>query len=365
MKYRDEYRDPKLAATIVAAVKEKSRTPVRIMEVCGTHTVAIFRSGIKMLLPETITLISGPGCPVCVTATQDIDRAIAICREPGVTIATFGDLVRVPGSESSLDQEKAAGADIRVIYASFDALEIARQNRDRKVVMLGVGFETTVPTIAASVLQAHQEGLGNFLLLSAHKLLPPAMETLLSAEEVQIDCFLCPGHVTTIIGTDSYQEVAVKYGKPCSVGGFEPVDILQSIHMLVCQFEERRCEVEIQYTRAVDAQGNPRARHLMAEVFQPTDSLWRGLGSIPVSGLRLRSRYGVHAAENHFDLAVPAARDIPGCRCGDVLRGVCTPPECALFRKHCTPTSPYGPCMVSTEGTCAAYYKYQDERNQR
>lgn len=361
MKYQDEYRDPKLAGSIVEAIRKKSDTPVRFMEVCGTHTMAIFRSGLKELLPKTITLISGPGCPVCVTATQDIDRAIMLCQERDVIVATFGDLMRVPGSESSLQQEKARGADVRMVYASFDALELARQHRDRRVVMLGIGFETTVPTIAAAVYQAHQESLDNFMVLSAHKLLPPALETLLSADEVNIDGFLCPGHVTTIIGTEPYQDVVDRHGKSCAVSGFEPVDILQSIYMLVCQIEEGRCEVEIQYSRAVDAKGNPRARQLMEEVFEPADTLWRGLGHISQSGLKLRKKYMAHAAESHFALTVPSARELPGCRCGEVLRGVCTPLECGLFRKNCTPINPYGPCMVSSEGTCAAYYKYHQD----
>ena len=358
MKYRDEYRDPELADRLIRAIRQRSRTPVRLMEVCGTHTVAIFRAGIKTLLPETITLISGPGCPVCVTAQEDIDRAIALCREPEVTVATFGDLMRVPGSESSLHQEKARGADVRMVYASLDALELARRLPHRRVVMLGIGFETTVPTIAAAVRQAKQEGLTNFLVLSAHKLLPPAMEVLLSAAEVRIDGFLCPGHVTTIIGTGPYQDVVKRHGKPCVVSGFEPVDILQSIHMLICQLEDGRREVEIQYTRAVHPQGNPRARALMDEVFEPADSAWRGLGKIPGSGLKLRPAYAAHGAENHFALTVPPGREMPGCRCGEVLRGACTPLDCPLFRQRCTPTQPYGPCMVSTEGTCAAYFKY-------
>jgi len=358
MKYQDEYRDPELAEKIVMAIKQKSRRQVRFMEVCGTHTVAIFRSGLKELLPETITLISGPGCPVCVTAPEDIDRAILLCRQPEVTVATFGDLMRVPGSDSSLQREKARGADVRMVYASFDALEWARQHRDRRVVMLGIGFETTIPTIAAAVHQAHKEGLGNFLVFSAHKLLPPAMDGLLSAEEVHIDGFLCPGHVTTIIGTNPYQTVVDRYGKSCVISGFEPVDVLQSIQMLVSQMEEARCEVEIQYTRGVRPEGNPKARQIIEEVFEPANATWRGLGSIPGSGLKLRDKYLAHAAESHYDLEVPPGQEMPGCRCGEVLRGVCTPPECALFRERCNPANPYGPCMVSSEGTCAAYYKY-------
>lgn len=361
MKYQDEYRDPELAERIVSAINNKSRTPVRFMEVCGTHTVAIFRSGLKELLRETITLISGPGCPVCVTSPEDIDRAIKLCREPDVTVATFGDLMRVPGSESSLHQEKARGADVRMVYASMDALELARKHQDRRIVMIGIGFETTVPTIAAAVYQAQQEGLDNFLVFSAHKLLPPALDALLAGEEVRIDGFICPGHVTTIIGTEPYQEVVDRYGKPCAISGFEPVDILQSIDMLVSQIEEQRCEVEIQYARAVHSEGNPKARQLMEEVFEPTDGLWRGLGSLPQSGLKLRGKYRTHAAESHYDLTVPPTDEMPGCRCGEVLRGVLAPPQCALFRKSCTPTNPYGPCMVSTEGTCAAYFKYHAE----
>lgn len=358
MKYQDEYRDPELAEKIVSAIKQKSQTPGRFMEVCGTHTVAIFRSGLKELLPETITLISGPGCPVCVTAPEDIDRAIMLCRQTDVMVATFGDLMRVPGSESSLQQEKARGADVQMVYASFDALELARQHRDRHIVMLGIGFETTIPTIAAAVHQAQKERLDNFLVFSAHKLLPPALDALLSAEEVHIDGFLCPGHVTTIIGTKPYQKIVDGHGKSCVISGFEPVDILQSLHMLVCQMEEARCEVEIQYARAVRPEGNPKARQLIEKVFQPTDATWRGLGSIPGSGLKLRDEYHIHAAENYYDLTVPPVQEIPGCRCGEVLRGVCTPPQCALFRERCTPTNPYGPCMVSSEGTCGAYYRY-------
>ncbi|MBW1982681.1 MAG: hydrogenase formation protein HypD [Deltaproteobacteria bacterium] len=358
MKYQDEYRDPELAGRIIRAIGERSRTAARLMEICGTHTMAIFRAGIRSVLPETITLISGPGCPVCVTAAEDIDRAVALCRQPGVIVATFGDLMRVPGSESSLNREKARGADVRVVYAGFDALEIARQNPQRRVVMVGIGFETTAPTIAATVRQANREGLQNFFLLSAHKLLPPAMEVLLAAEDVHIDGFLCPGHVTTIIGIEPYRKVAQQYGKPCVVSGFEPVDILQSIYMLISQVESGESEVEIQYSRAVNSEGNERARKLMAEVFDTVDASWRGLGSIPGSGLRLKRDFREHDAELHFDLEVPTVRQHPGCRCGEVLRGSCTPVDCPLFRSSCTPSNPYGPCMVSSEGTCAAYYQY-------
>jgi len=361
MKYQDEYRDPELAEKIVLAIKQKSRKQVRFMEVCGTHTVAIFRSGLKELLPETITLISGPGCPVCVTAPEDIDKAILLCRQTDVMVATFGDLMRVPGTESSLQREKAAGADVRMVYASFDALELARQHRDRPVVMIGIGFETTIPTIAAAIHQAQIEGLDNFLVFSAHKVLPPAMDGLLSAEEVHIDGFLCPGHVTTIIGTRPYQAVVDRYSKACVVSGFESVDVLQSIHMLVNQMEEARCEVEIQYTRGVRPEGNPKARQIIEEVFEPAIATWRGLGSIPGSGLKLKDKYFAHAAESHYDLRVTPGKEMPGCRCGEVLRGVCTPLECALFRDLCNPENPYGPCMVSSEGTCAAYYRYHQD----
>ena len=358
MKYLSEYRDGALASRIAERIKAVSRTPARFMEVCGTHTVSIFRYGIREVLPEHITLISGPGCPVCVTATRDIDKAIKLARIPDVIVTTFGDLMRVPGSSSSLQKEKTLGADVRMVYSTMDALEIARQNRGKKVAFLGIGFETTAPTIAASIIAAEAEGINNFCVLSSHKLLPPAMDALLSSGELDISGFICPGHVSTVIGTAPYEAVAAQYHTPCVVVGFEPVDLLQGIYMLVNQVEAGEARVEIQYTRAVSPEGNPNAMKTLHQVFEPCNAPWRGIGMIPKSGLALREAYRAFDADALFDLDVPDTPEPPGCKCGDVLRGVRTPSDCRLFRKTCTPENPIGPCMVSSEGTCSAYYKY-------
>ena len=360
LKHLSEYRDKDLAQKLIAAIRTKSKKPIRLMEVCGTHTVSIFRHGIRQVLPENIQLISGPGCPVCVTATEEIDRAIKVARHPEVMVTTFGDLVRVPGSHSSLQQERAEGADVRMVYSSFDALKLAQENPNKKVVFLAIGFETTAPTIAAAVLEAQRAGLKNFYILSAHKLLPPALAALLDSGDLNIQGFIYPGHVTTVIGTSAYEAVAQRYHLPGVVCGFEPVDILETIFLLVQQIESDQVRVEIQYKRGAAAEGNPKALAVLNRVFIPCDAPWRGLGPIPESGLTLRAEYRAFAAEDHFDLQVPPAQDHPGCACGEVLRGIKTPPECRLFRTVCQPDSPIGPCMVSTEGTCAAYYKYQD-----
>lgn len=359
MKHLDEYRDPVLADKLIQGIKKISHRPVRLMEVCGTHTVSIFRSGIRDLLPSTITLLSGPGCPVCVTATEEIDRFIKLSRQKDTIVTTFGDLMRVPGSSSSLQKERADGADIRMVYSTSDALDIARRNPSATVAFLAVGFETTSPTIAAAVKQAKIEKINNFCIISAHKIIPPAIAALLAGGDLAIDGFICPGHVSVIIGADAYRPVVETYHIPCVVAGFEPVDILQTIYMLVSQIEAGEPRVEIQYRRAVNFAGNQKALDLLQEVFETCDAPWRGLGTIPQSGLRLRNDYRALDAEQRFDLTVPKAKDHPGCSCGDILRGIKIPPECALYRKVCTPANPCGPCMVSTEGTCAAYYKYQ------
>ncbi len=360
MKHLSEYRDKDLARKLIAAIQNQSKKPIRLMEICGTHTVAIFRHGIRQVLPATIQLISGPGCPVCVTATEEIDRAVKLAGYPEVMITTFGDLVRVPGSHSSLQKERASGADVRMVYSTFDALKLAQENPDMKVVFLAIGFETTAPTIAAAVLEAARLGLDNFFILSAHKLLPPALGALLNSGDLNLQGFMYPGHVTTIIGTSAYEQVAEKYGVPGVVCGFEPVDILETILLLVQQIEQGQARVEIQYKRGADAIGNPKALQVLNRVFVPCDAPWRGLGVIPASGLTLRPEYRAFAAEDHFDLQVPPAKDHPGCACGEVLRGVKTPLECKLFRTVCLPENPLGPCMVSTEGTCAAYFKYNE-----
>jgi hydrogenase expression/formation protein HypD len=358
MKYLSEYRDGSLASKIADRITAISKKPARFMEICGTHTVAIFKSGIREVLPQHIGLVSGPGCPVCVTATRDIDRAVKLARIPDVIVTTFGDMIRVPGSESSLKKERSLGADVRMVYSTLDALEVARQNPEKKVVFLGIGFETTAPTVAAAVVAAEAEGIKNFSVLSSHKLLPPALDALLSGGEVDVSGFICPGHVSVVIGTAPYEAVVAQYRTPCVVVGFEPVDILQGIYMLVSQIEAGEPRVEIQYRRAVAPEGNQNALKTMSRVFEPCDAPWRGLGVIPKSGLALREAYRAFDAEALFDIDAPDSPEPPGCKCGDVLRGVQTPVECKLFRKVCNPENPIGPCMVSSEGTCGAYYKY-------
>ena len=364
MKYIDEYRDRGVAMALSEKIRNVSKRRARLMEICGTHTMAIFRHGIRSLLPDSVELVSGPGCPVCVTAMEDIDRAVKLAQSPGVMVTTFGDMLRVPGSSSSLQNEQARGAAVKMVYSTVDALKIAAAHPRKEVVFLGIGFETTAPTVAAAIQTAHQEGWGNFSVLSAHKLLPPAMDALLSGGDLGIDGFICPGHVTTIIGTSSYEGVVDAYHTPCVVTGFEPVDILEGILMLVKQVEEGRAAVEIQYARGAAPEGNPAALKLMNKVFKPCDSPWRGLGVIPHSGLAIREVFSRHDAAKRFDIHVPPAQEPPGCRCAEILRGAVRPPDCRLFRKVCTPRAPVGPCMVSSEGTCAAYFKYHDQERE-
>lgn len=360
MKYLDEYRDPELAQRLIEALQRRDPEArvVSFMEICGTHTVAIFRSGLRQLLPASIRLISGPGCPVCVTANEDIDRTIWLAQQPGVIITTFGDLIRVPGSFSSLHNERSKGADVRIVYATLDAVQIARENPGREVVFLGIGFETTAPTVAAAVYQAGGEGLKNFSIFSAHKLLPPAMRALLDSGDLRLDGFLCPGHVSTVIGAGAYQEVVDRYRMPCVVTGFEPLDLLQGICLLVEQVDQGRAEVMNAYRRAVTWEGNAAARRLMGEIFEPAHATWRGLGPIPWSGLKVRPAWDRYDACERFSMPPIQVNEHPGCRCGEVLRGLLTPPQCELFRKACNPQNPMGPCMVSGEGTCGAYFRY-------
>ncbi len=360
MKHLSEYRNKDMAQKLVSAIRALSNTPVRLMEVCGSHTVSIFRHGIRQMLPKTVKLVSGPGCPVCVTAGAEIDRAVMLAGYKDVIITTFGDMIRIPGSSSSLQKERAMGADIRMVYSSFDALKTACENPGKKIVFLAIGFETTAPAIAATILEAKRMELNNFFILAAHKLLPPALTALLNLDRINIQGFIYPGHVTTIIGTSSYEMIAGKYGIPGVVCGFEPVDILETILMLIRQIEKGKSKVEIQYKRGVTATGNPRAMEILNQVFTTCDSCWRGLGLMPESGLTLREEYKSFAAEDYFDLTVPTAKDHRDCQCGEVICGNKTPVECKLYRKVCSPVSPMGPCMVSTEGTCAAYYKYNN-----
>ena len=358
MRFIDEFRDAGLARRLAEKIARVSTRPARLMEFCGGHTVAIMRNGIRQLLPTTIEMLSGPGCPVCVTSNSDIDQAIALARLPDVIITTFGDMLKVPGSYSSLQKARAEGSDVRIVYSTQDALQVARDNPQQSVIFIGVGFETTAPTIAMAVVQAEKEHLRNFYVLCQLKTTPPAMRALLDLGEIKLNGILCPGHVTTIIGTSPYEAYARDYGVACVVAGFEPVDILQAVEMLVQQIERGEPDVEIAYTRGVRPEGNLKALELMHNVFDTTGASWRGIGEIPNSGLKLKVKYARFDAGREFDVALPPAREAPGCRCGEVLRGVIRPTGCKLFRKACSPENPIGPCMVSSEGSCAAYYQY-------
>lgn len=361
LKHINEYRDADICKSLLEKIKTISKKNIRLMEVCGTHTVSIFRSGIRSVLPKTISLLSGPGCPVCVTDQAEIDAFIELAGIEEVIITTFGDLMRVPGTKSTLQKESAAGRDIRVVYSTFDALEIARKNPAKNVVFLGVGFETTAPTIAASILSAAQQDLKNFSVICAHKLVPPALEALVGGGDLKIDGFILPGHVSVIIGLKSYQPFFDQHKIPCVVAGFEPTDILQAIYMLVDMLESDNPGLENAYRRAVTFDGNTKAQQVLNEIFEPADACWRGIGRIPQSGLKIREPYAAHDAQKLFKIVLPDAKTPKGCACGEILTGTKTPPECALYKKACTPMDPVGPCMVSTEGTCAAYYKYHSD----
>ncbi|HAJ95906.1 MAG TPA: hydrogenase formation protein HypD [Actinobacteria bacterium] len=339
--------------------KNRPADSINIMEVCGTHTMAISRGGLRQLLPDELNLISGPGCPVCVTSNRDIDHIIGIIRNYPVTLFTFGDMIRVPGTDSSLQLEKSRGKDVRICYSPLDALEYARNNPDREVVYIAIGFETTAPLSAVLVKRAYSEDLKNFHIFNTHKLVPPALELLLLDREINIDAFLCPGHVSAIIGSEPYQFIADKYNIPCVISGFEPLDILESLDMILKQCSKAVASVQIQYGRVVKPEGNPTAAALIDEVFEPADSYWRGIGILPLSGLKLRDMYSRFDAAASFPVKLNNPKELPGCKCGDVLKGILKPNECKLFATVCTPENPVGPCMVSSEGSCAAYYKYE------
>jgi hydrogenase expression/formation protein HypD len=360
LKYITEFRSSELADGIISQIERRSKTPARFMEFCGGHTVTIFRYGIRQVLPKTIEMVSGPGCPICVTANADLDKAIALSQIPEVIITTFGDMLKVPGSRSSLQKVKAEGAEVQTVYSTTDALKIAEDNPDRSVVFLGIGFETTAPTIAASILQAEEKGIKNYYVLSLHKLCPPVIRALLDSGEVKLDGLVCPGHVSAIIGSHPWEFIANDYGIPCVVSGFEPLDILQCVTMLVEQVENGQSKVEIAYKRGVRPGGNQQALKLMEKVFEPCSAKWRGIGEVAQSGLRIRSKYRRFDAEANFDIELKPAVEHAGCICGDILRGVRMPADCRLFGKACTPQNPVGPCMVSSEGSCSAYYLYGD-----
>lgn len=357
MKYIDEYRDKEIVLSLSKEIKKVSKKPVKLMEVCGGHTMSIQKFGIPYLLPDTIELISGPGCPVCVTSRSFIDKSVAYSRLEDVIITTYGDLIRVPGSTSNLEKERAKGADVRIVYSILDALKTAKANKDKKIVFLGIGFETTAPSTAAGIIKAQMAGIRNFFVYSAHKVMPPAMEQLID-EGVEIDGYIGPGHVSTITGEGIYLDIPKKFGLGVCISGFEPVDLMEAILMLVKQIEEGNPKVEIQYKRAVKPEGNVRAQQMLDEVFEYGDDWWRGLGILQDSGLKIREAYSAWDAEKNFDVEVEPLKEPNGCLCGEILRGVKKPKDCKLFATVCTPSDPVGSCMVSSEGTCQAYYLY-------
>ena len=353
------FKDPKLARGLVDSVRALApEGGATLMEVCGTHTVAIARNGIRGLMPEGVRLASGPGCPVCVTSNHDLDKVIALARVPEVTIATFGDMTRVPGSTSSLLAEQAAGRSVEIVYSPLDALRLAQDNPQRQVVFVGVGFETTTPLVAMAIKRAKAAGLENFSVYGAHKNMPGALEAIINDPALKVDALILPGHVSTIIGVEPYRFLAEKYGIPGVITGFEPVDVLQGIAMIMRQLHEGRAEIEIAYARGVMPEGNPVAMAAIDEVFETCASTWRGLGEIPGSGYRIREEFAQFDAMRRFAPEVEPTVEHKGCRCGDVLRGVMAPSECPLFRTVCSPENPVGPCMVSSEGSCAAYWRY-------
>ena len=358
MKYVDEYRKKDLILSVTERLRTVSKKDIVLMEVCGGHTMAIHRFGLHALLPPNIHLVSGPGCPVCVSSQHFIDLAIAYSRIQGIIITTYGDLIRVPGSSTSLEKERAVGSDIRIVYSVLESLDIARQNPSKKVIFLGIGFETTAPATAAAIIKAKEENISNFFVLSAHKIMPPVMEALVK-EGVKIDGFIAPGHVSAITGISIYHELASKYGLGVVVSGFEPVDMMQAVLMLVLQIESSAPMVEVQYRRVVNTGGNLKAQNLLKKVFEYRDDQWRGLGLIPQSGLKICEKFSAFDAEEHFIVEVPESTEPKGCICGQILRGLKTPLDCGLFAKKCTPSDPVGACMVSGEGTCATYYKYR------
>lgn len=357
----DPVRDQKFTGALLARVRAYSGPPVTAMEVCGTHTVAVARMGLRGLLPEGVRLLSGPGCPVCVTPVGAFDEVIQLALEQGVTVASFGDALRVPGSESSLAEAKARGGDVRVVYSVTDALALASSDPELQVVFFALGFETTAPTVAWAVKNARQRGLGNFSVLSAHKALLPAMVALLRDSEVEVDAFLCPGHASMVLGANVYRELAEEFTVPCVIAGFEPNDVLLGLLGILEQVGGGVARVQNAYPRAVTAEGNPAAMALLAEVFETVDSRWRGLGNLPQSGYELAPEYAAFDARRRY-LGGQRWEGLEpvGCRCADVLRGVVGPQQCPLFAERCTPSSPVGACMVSSEGTCGAHYRYRE-----
>lgn len=358
MKYVDEYRNALSVEKLIHEIRATVTRSWTIMEICGGQTHTIVKSGIDDLLPKEITLVHGPGCPVCVTPLEMIDKAIAIASLPDVIFTSFGDMLRVPGSEKDLLSVKAEGGDVRIVYSPLDAVKLAQQHPEKRVVFFAVGFETTAPANAMSVWQAHQQGLKNFSLLCSHVLVPPAMEAILSSSTNRVQGFLAAGHVCTVMGYEEYIPLALKYHVPIAITGFEPVDILQGILMVTKQLQQGRAEVENQYSRSVQREGNHFAQDRIYKVFEITDRSWRGIGTIPKSGYRLRNEFSSYNAERIFNIGAIDTHESPDCIAGQILQGLKKPPECCAFGTTCTPERPLGAPMVSSEGACATYYHY-------
>jgi hydrogenase expression/formation protein HypD len=358
MKFVDEYRNEVEATRFVEAIRQTVTRPHTLMEVCGGQTHTLIKTGIDRMLPDSVTIVHGPGCPVCVTPLELIDRAILIARRPGVILTSFGDMLRVPGSDTDLLSAKAEGADVRMVYSPLDAVRIARATPDRQVVFFAVGFETTAPANAMAVWQARELGLENFSILCSHVLVPPAMRAMLETPDNRVEGFLAAGHVCTVMGMTQYHRIAERYRVPIVVTGFEPLDLLQGIHMLLLALEQGRHEVENQYTRSVRVRGNVPAQRQIEAVFEICDRPWRGIGSIPESGLRLRDEFVAFDAERRFGVGEIEARESPDCIAGAVLRGHKKPRDCPQFGSGCTPEHPLGAPMVSSEGACSAYFRY-------
>ena len=359
MKYIDEYRDADLARRLCAEIAGRVTRPWVLMEICGGQTHTIMRYGLDEMLPRQVELVHGPGCPVCVTPLETIDRALALAARPDVILVSYGDMLRVPGSRSDLFRAKANGADVRMVYSPMDALKLARAHPDKKVVFFAIGFETTAPPNAMAVWQARQQGLDNFFLLVSHVLVPPAIRLLLRAPHNRVQAFIAPGHVCTVMGYREYEALSREFRVPIVVGGFEPVDLLEAVQMLVAQLESGRAAVENQYVRSVTRDGNLPAQQLMERVFEPCDRKWRGIGPIPMSGYRLRPAFAAHDAERAFDLGEFTAAEPAECISAEVLQGLKKPTDCPAFGVRCTPENPLGAPMVSTEGACAAYHQYR------
>ena len=362
MKYLDEYRDARVAQRYARVISSLAKRPWTIMEICGGQTHAIIKFGVDELLPKSLTLVHGPGCPVCVTPLELIDKAIAIASRPDVIFCSFGDMLRVPGTQKDLLSVKASGGDVRIVYSPLDAVKLAKEHPQKQVVFFAVGFETTAPANAMSVVQAHQQGLKNYSILVSHVLVPPAMEAILSSPNCRVQGFLAAGHVCTVMGYTEYEPIAKKYRRPIVVTGFEPLDILQGIAMCVRQLEQGRAEVENQYTRSVRREGNRPARQIIHDVFRVVPRKWRGVGEIPQSGLALSEKYAAYDAETRFDVATVRVAESSECISGLILQGLKKPRECPAFGTRCTPEHPLGATMVSSEGACAAYYRYRRQK---